>query len=252
MNDTRGTALVTGSTSGIGMAIALRLLKLGRNVVLNYSTNDGRAAEALDRCKSVSPNVLLVKADVSDADAVTGMMRQTISAFGALNILVNNAARVIDRPILEMTESEWDQVVDVNMKGAFLCAQAAAPHMLRQDDGGVILNIGASTGIRARRNGINTCSSKAGLMLITQCLALELAPKVRVNTIIPGLTLTEETGHRFRLNDPDVLRAREESVPLQRIGRPEDIADAALMMLSDEARFITGQRIVVDGGQYMW
>ncbi len=89
-------------------------------------------------------------------------------------------------------------------------------------------------------------------MLMTQCLALELAPKVRVNTIIPGLTLTDETAHRFQLNDPDVLRTREESVPLQRIGRPEDVADAVLMVLSDEARFITGQRIVVDGGQYMW
>jgi NAD(P)-dependent dehydrogenase (short-subunit alcohol dehydrogenase family) len=252
VNDVGRTALVTGSTSGIGMAIATRLLNAGHKVVLNYSTNDQRAAEALDRCSSISPTVLLVKADVSDSDAVTSMMRQTISTFGTLDILVNNAARVIDRPMLEMTEAEWDQVVDVNMKGAFLCAQSAAQLMMRQSDGGVILNIGASTGIRARRNGINTCSSKAGLMLMTQCLALELAPKVRVNTIIPGLTLTEETGHRFRLNDPDVLRAREESIPLQRIGRPDDIADAVLMMLSDEARFITGQRIVVDGGQYMW
>jgi 3-oxoacyl-[acyl-carrier protein] reductase len=154
--------------------------------------------------------------------------------------------------MLEMSEADWDQVVDVNMKGAFLCSQSAARHMLQQDDGGVILNIGASTGIRARKNGVNTCSSKAGLMLMTQCLALELAPKVRVNTIVPGLTLTEETTHRFHLGDPDVLRTREESVPLQRIGRPDDIADAVLMMLSDEARFITGQRVVVDGGQYMW
>jgi NAD(P)-dependent dehydrogenase (short-subunit alcohol dehydrogenase family) len=252
VNDAGRTALVTGSTSGIGMAIAIHLLNAGHKVVLNYSTNDQRAAEALDRCKSISPTILLVKADVSDSDAVASMMRQIIGTFGTLDILINNAARVIDRPMLEMTEAEWDQVVNVNMKGAFLCAQSAAQLMMRQSDGGVILNIGASTGIRARRNGINTCSSKAGLMLMTQCLALELAPKVRVNTIIPGLTLTEETGHRFRLNDPDVLRAREESIPLQRIGRPEDIADAVLMMLSDEARFITGQRIVVDGGQNMW
>jgi NAD(P)-dependent dehydrogenase (short-subunit alcohol dehydrogenase family) len=234
------------------MAIAIALLNAGHNVILNYSSNDQRASEALDHCKSVSSTVVLVKADVSDANAVAGMARQAIGTFGTLDILVNNAARVIDRPVLEMTEAEWDDVIDVNMKGAFLCAQAAAQHMMQQADGGAILNIGASTGIRGRRNGINTCSSKAGLMLMTQCLALELAPKVRVNTIVPGLTLTEETGHRFRLNDPDVLRARAESIPLQRIGRPEDIADAVLMMLSAEARFITGQRIVVDGGQYMW
>ncbi|TMC11823.1 MAG: glucose 1-dehydrogenase [Chloroflexi bacterium] len=246
------TAVVTGSTSGIGLAIADRLLRTGYNVVLNYSSDDLRAAQAFDRCKAMTSTVQLIKADVSDRSAVYSMMRQAVDDFGSLDLLVNNAARVIDQPALEMTESEWDRVIDVNMKGAFLCSQSAAKHMLQQDDGGVILNIGASTGIRARRNGINTCSSKAGLMLMTQCLALELAPKVRVNTIIPGLTLTEETERRFNLGDPDVLRTREEAIPLGRIGRPNDIADAVILMLSDEARFITGQRIVVDGGQYMW
>jgi NAD(P)-dependent dehydrogenase (short-subunit alcohol dehydrogenase family) len=246
------TAVITGSTSGIGLGIAIRLLRAGYNVILNYSADDQRAAKALDQCMAIAPAVRLVKADVTDHAAVAAMMQRTVDYFHSLDVLVNNAARVIDRPVLEMSESDWDQVVNVNMKGAFLCSQSAARHMLKQDDGGVILNIGASTGIRARKNGVNTCSSKAGLMLMTQCLALELAPKVRVNTIIPGLTLTDETAHRFHLGEAEVLRTREESVPLQRIGRPEDIADAVLMMLSDEARFITGQRIVVDGGQYMW
>jgi len=123
--------------------------------------------------------------------------------------------------------------------------------MLRQD-GGVILNIGASTGIRGRRNGANTCASKAGLMILTQCLALELGPRVRVNTIIPGLTLTEETRHRFGLGDPSARRAREEQIPLQRIGTPEDVANAIAIMLSNDPDFINGQKIVVDGGQHMW
>jgi NAD(P)-dependent dehydrogenase (short-subunit alcohol dehydrogenase family) len=246
------TAVITGSTSGIGLGIATRLLGAGYNIVLNYSADDQRAAKALDQCLAIAPAVQLVKADIADGAAVVAMMQRAVDHFRSLDVLVNNAARVIDRPVLEMSEADWDQVVDVNMKGAFLCSQSAARHMLQQEDGGVILNIGASTGIRARKNGINTCSSKAGLMLMTQCLALELAPKVRVNTIIPGLTLTDETADRFHLSDPEVLRAREQSVPLQRIGRPEDIADAVLMMLSDEACFITGQRIVVDGGQYMW
>jgi NAD(P)-dependent dehydrogenase (short-subunit alcohol dehydrogenase family) len=245
------TGIVTGSTSGIGKAIALRLIGAGYHVVLNYSADDGRAAETLALCRQLAPGTRLVKADISNSDAVAALMAEAVTTFGTLDVLVNNAARVIDRPALEMTEEDWDQVVDVNLKGAFLCAQQAARHMLRQDTGGVILNIGASTGLRGRRNGVNTCASKAGVMIMTQCLALELAPKVRVNTIIPGMTLTEETRRRFHLDDPAVLRDREETVPMQRIGQPEDVADAVMLMLSEEARFITGQRIVVDGGQYM-
>ena len=165
---------------------------------------------------------------------------------------MNNAARVIDKPALELTEADWDAVLDVNLKGAFLCSQHAARLMLAQDDGGVILNIGASTGIRGRRNGVNTCASKAGLMIMTQCLALELAPRIRVNTIVPGLVVTTETAARFGLGDPAVRRAREEATPLQRLGQPEDIADAVMLLLSPEAEFITGQKLVVDGGQNMW
>jgi len=193
-----------------------------------------------------------VKADISSGDEVRSLIAQAIDKFGTLNVLVNNAARVADKPALDMTEGEWDAVVDVNLKGAFLCSQHAARQMLKQDDGGVILNIGASTGIRGRRNGVNTCASKAGLMLMTQCLALELAPKIRVNTIVPGLTLTSETERRFGLSDPLIRRAREDAIPMQRVGRPEDVADVVMLMLADESHFITGQKIVVDGGQNMW
>lgn len=193
-----------------------------------------------------------MKADISSGDEVRSLIAQAIDKFGTLNVLVNNAARVADKPALDMTEGEWDAVVDVNLKGAFLCSQHAARQMLKQDDGGVILNIGASTGIRGRRNGVNTCASKAGLMLMTQCLALELAPKIRVNTIVPGLTLTSETERRFGLSDPLIRRAREDAIPMQRVGRPEDVADVVMLMLADESHFITGQKIVVDGGQNMW
>jgi NAD(P)-dependent dehydrogenase (short-subunit alcohol dehydrogenase family) len=193
---------------------------------------------------------VLVKADLSAAAGAAALVRRAIDAFGRLDVLVNNAARVIDKPALEMTEDDWDHVIDVNLKGAFLCSQHAARQMLAQPDGGVILNVGASTGIRGRRNGVNTCASKAGLMIMTQCLALELAPTIRVNTIVPGLIVTEETEQRFGLNDPAVRRAREEAIPMRRLGHPEDVADA-VMLLADESRFITGQK-VVDGGQNMW
>lgn len=252
MPSTQPAAVVTGSSSGIGRAIAVRLLRSGYRVVLNYSTNDELAAATLTLCRQIDPSAVLVKADVSNADAVSALVERAADAFGRLDVLVNNAARVIDGPALEMTEDEWDSVVDVNLKGAFLVAQHAARQMLRQKDGGVILNIGASTGISGRRNGVNTCASKAGLMVMTQCLALELGPKIRVNTIIPGLTVTEETEQRFGLDDPASRRTREEAVPLGRLGLPEDVADAVMLMLASESRYITGQKIVVDGGQNMW
>jgi 3-oxoacyl-[acyl-carrier protein] reductase len=245
-------AVVTGSTSGIGKAIAIRLLESGYRVVLNYSADDERAAAAIAQCQQIDPGAVIVKADISNAEAASGLIQQATDAFGRLDVLVNNAARVIDRPALEMTEHEWDAVVDVNLKGAFLCSQHAARQMLKQDDGGVILNIGASTGIRGRRNGVNTCASKAGLMIMTQCLALELGPRIRVNTIIPGLVVTDETEQRFGLHDPSARRQREQTVPLQRLGQPDDVADAVMLMLTDESRFITGQKVVVDGGQNMW
>lgn len=252
MADELRAAVVTGSTSGIGKAIALRLLSSGYGVVANYSSNEERAAIALADFQRVSLNVQLVKANVGRAEEATTLIESCIEKFGRLDVLINNAATVADNSILDMTETEWDRVLNVDLKGAFLCSQLAARMMLNQDGGGVILNIGAPTGIRARRNGANTCASKAGLALLTQCLALELAPKVRANTIVPGLTITDETAARFKLADPRVRQEREAAIPLQRLGRPEDIADAIMLMLTDESRFITGQRIIVDGGQNMW
>jgi NAD(P)-dependent dehydrogenase (short-subunit alcohol dehydrogenase family) len=245
-------AVVTGSSSGIGRAIAVRLLQSGTRVVLNYSTNDKRATDTLSFCREIDPSVVLVRADVSQAREAGRLIQRAVDEFGSLDLLVNNAARVIDGPALEMTEEEWDTVIDVNLKGAFLCSQFAARQMLEQDQGGVILNIGASTGLRGRRNGVNTCAAKAGLMVMSQCLALELAPKVRVNTIVPGLTLTDETERRFNLDEPVTRQRREEQIPLGRVGTPDDIAGAVMLMISADAGFVTGQKLVVDGGQNMW
>jgi 3-oxoacyl-[acyl-carrier protein] reductase len=252
MKNAQRAAVVTGSTAGIGKAIAQRMLRAGYKVALNYSRDDDRATKALSRCQEISPDVALIKADIGKPHGARTLIGRVIDEFGSLDVLVNNAARVADGPLLELTCDEWDRVLDVNLRGAFLCSQLAARQMLRQDDGGVILNIGASTGIRARRNGVNTCASKAGLMIMTQSLALELAPKIRANTIIPALTLTDETALRYDLDNPSVRGDRERAVPLQRLGRPEDVADAVMLMLADESRFITGQKIVADGGQNMW
>jgi NAD(P)-dependent dehydrogenase (short-subunit alcohol dehydrogenase family) len=146
MTNALGVAVVTGSTSGIGRAIALRLLSSGYGVVANYSSNDERAADALDDFKRGSSEVLLVKADVASADEAGRLIETCIQKFGRLDVLINNAAVVADNSILEMTEGEWDRVLNVNLKGAFLCSQLAARQMLTQDGGGTILNIGARPG----------------------------------------------------------------------------------------------------------
>lgn len=246
------SAVVTGSTSGIGKAIAMRLLASGYAVVLNYSNDHQRAAQALAQCQAVSPNVTLVQADISDPASAGRLVERAVSESGRLDVLVNNAAQALDKPAIDMTENDWDRVFNVNLKGAFMCSQYAARQMLQQDQGGTILNIGASTGIRGRRNGVNTCASKAGLMMMTQCLALELGPKIRVNTIVPGLVVTDEAQQRFNLSDPRVRQARIDAVPMNRLGTPDDVANAVMILLSEEAGFISGQKLFVDGGQNMW
>jgi len=244
-------AVITGSTSGIGKAIAKRLLHSGYGVVLNYARNRERAEEALAECQLISPAVRLVQADIANATDAARLIATATEQFGRLDLLINNAAMVADKPALDLTEQDWDTVLGVNLKGAFLCAQYAARTMLQQQ-GGSIINIGASTGIRGRRNGVNTCASKAGLMMLTQCLALELAPKIRVNTIVPGLVLTEETERRFNLTDPQTRQTRIDAIPMSRLGNPTDVADAVMLLVSPDAGFITGQKIIVDGGQNMW
>jgi NAD(P)-dependent dehydrogenase (short-subunit alcohol dehydrogenase family) len=248
----RKTAVITGSTKGIGRAIAYRLLREHYNIVLNYASDDKQAQETFHIFQQESPSVILVKADISHKLSVEHLMQECLRTFQSIDVLINNAASVRDKPLQAMTEDDWDQVVNTNMKGTFLCSQVASHYMLEQNSGGAIINIGASTGIRGRKNGINTCASKAGIMVMTHCLALELGPKIRVNTVIPGLTRTEETTQRFHLDDPAVLRSRTDTIPLQRIGTPEDIADAVMLLLSEQAQFITGQKLVIDGGQYMW
>jgi 3-oxoacyl-[acyl-carrier protein] reductase len=252
MDSESPTAVVTGGTSGIGKAIATRLSHDGYRVVINYARDDQRAESALKDLRRAGGDGLLVKADIGRSGQAARLIDETIKAFGRIDVVINNAAYVADAPALDMTEAQWDRVMDVNLKGAFLVSQASARHMLSQDSGGIILNIGSSTGIRGRRNGVNTCASKAGLIIMTQCLALELAPKIRVNTIIPGLVITDETRERFDLHDPDIQRQRETAVPLARLGTPDDVADAVALAISSDARFMTGQKIIVDGGQNMW
>jgi NAD(P)-dependent dehydrogenase (short-subunit alcohol dehydrogenase family) len=246
------TVVITGSGKGIGRALALKLASLSYNLVLNYLADEASACDVLRCCERLTPHVRLVRADVARRAEAELLIDTAYEAFGSVDILVNNAGINIDKPMHELTDEDWERVVDTNMKGVFLCAQRASSYMLQQPQGGVILNMGATTAIRGRMNGLNYCASKAGVLTMTKCMALELAPHVRVNCLIPGFTATREVEHRYRLSDPEVLRGVKQKIPLQRIATPEEIAEVAAFLISEPARHITGQKIIVDGGEFMF
>lgn len=246
------TALITGAVKGIGRAIADMFARRGYRVVLNYLGDTAAAGECLKEIQGFGGEALLHRCDVSDKEAVRRMIHETVRQFGSLDVVVNNAGTNIDKSLLDMSEQDWDRVVDTNMKGVFLVCQQAAPIMLEQEQGGVIINVGATTGIQGRANGLNYCASKAGVLVMTKCLARELGPKIRVNTLIPGFTWTEESQRRFdlplRLNE----ELSERKIPINRLAQPEEVAEAAWFLASDQAKYINGQKLIVDGGEFMF
>jgi acetoacetyl-CoA reductase/3-oxoacyl-[acyl-carrier protein] reductase len=241
-------AVVSGATRGIGRALSRRLIKLDHRVVGLYRTDD---AAATDAAADLGAGFTSMRCDVADADAVDVAAAAIRARFGAPRVLVNNAGVNADRPFLEMSVDDWRRVVDTNLTGAFLLSRAIVPLMRAADDP-VVVNIGATTGIRPRRNGVNYCASKAGLLQLTKCMALELAPQIRVNCLIPGMTLTDELVTRFRLDDPEALARVLAEIPLNRIGDTDDIADALEFLVGTRSAYLTGQKLVVDGGQFMW
>jgi acetoacetyl-CoA reductase/3-oxoacyl-[acyl-carrier protein] reductase len=244
---TEPLAVVSGGTRGIGLAMSRRLIKLGYRTVAIYRTDVAAANAAV---AELGPMLRAVPADVGDPDDVAGVGQRVLAEHGPPRVLVNNAGRNIDRPFLEMNVADWRGVIDTNLSGAFYLTKAFAPAMLAEP-GAVIVNIGATTGIRVRRDGANYCASKAGLLQLTKCLALELAPRIRVNCLIPGMTETEELTTRFRLDDPAALAAVLAEIPQGRIGTTDDIADGLEFLIGPASAYLTGQRLVVDGGQFM-
>ncbi|WP_405437920.1 SDR family NAD(P)-dependent oxidoreductase [Streptomyces anulatus] len=243
------TAVVTGGTKGIGLAFSRRLARLGYRVVAVYRSDKASAdeltAELPDRAEAV-------RADVSDPQEVAAFAERVLAAYGAPHVLVNNAGRNIDGPFLTMGDDDWRQVLDTNLTGPFLLTRAFAPGMLELPGGASVVTVGATTAIRPRLNGVNYCASKAGLLHLTKCLALELAPHVRVNCLIPGMIDTEEMRVRYRIADPTARADLLAEIPQRRIGSPEEMADALEFLVGGGARYITGQKLIVDGGQFMW
>ncbi|MFH0804236.1 MAG: SDR family NAD(P)-dependent oxidoreductase [Candidatus Zambryskibacteria bacterium] len=237
------TAVVTGAAKGIGYGIALAFAKEGANVVMadldkTANENSAREIEELTKSKCVG-----VECDVSKKEDVDALIKTATEKFGALDILVNNAGIFPFKPFLELTESDWDKVLDINLKSVFFCSQAAAKIM---KEGSKIVTISSIASLIGFENLTHYCASKGGINGLTRALALELAPKkINVNAIAPGLINTP--GVSAGMND-EAIKQMTTIIPWGRAGLPEDIASAVVFLASSQSDYITGQVIVVDGG----
>lgn len=242
-------AVVSGGTRGIGLAFSRRLVKLGFQVNALYRSDEDGAHKAV---RELGPSLNTMRVDLSDGTSVVEAAEAVLTEYGPPAVLVNNAGINVDRPFLKMSHDDWRRVIDTNLSGVFYLTRALAPAMVASGTDATIVNVGATTGIRPRRNGANYCASKAGLLHLTKCLALELAPRIRVNCLIPGNTETDELVERFNLNDPDARRGMLDEIPQRRIATPEEIANALEFLVGPNSAYMTGQKLVVDGGQFMW
>lgn len=233
--------LITGGARGIGAAIAARFLEEGSRVVVLDLDKD-----ALLRIQNQMPALAgTICADVSDAKAVLKAFNELDGTFKGLDILINNAGISQRKSFLEITPEEWNKVLDVNLNGVFYVAQQAAKRMLKQGSG-VILNMGSTNALMGYPHYASYNSSKAGVVELTRSMALELAPKIRVNAVCPGYILTPMQEAEYT---PDMLRACESKVPLGRLGKPEDVAALFAFLASEDADYVTGQCFVIDGGE---
>lgn len=242
------TAIVTGATRGIGRAIALEIARRGASVAFNYA----KSAEAADTLKAEieasGVRALSMQCDVASTEAAAEMVKQTKNDFGRIDYLVNNAGITRDTLILRMKEDDWDAVIDTNLKGAWNFSKAALRVMLRQDTGGSILNITSISGVVGMAGQSNYSASKAGMIGLTKALAKEVASRrVTVNALALGMVSTDMAGALNEEYQAKIL----EQIPLGRFAEAEEVARIACFLLSDDARYITGQVIQADGGLAM-
>ncbi len=240
-------AVVTGGSRGIGRAIALELAARGAAVVVNYNKSPEAAEEVVKRIQSAGGKAAAFQADVSDFKQAEALVKFAIDTFGRLDILVNNAGITRDQLIMMMPESDWDAVINTNLKSTFNCSKAAVKHMMRKRTGRII-NIASVAGQMGNPGQTNYSASKGGQIAFTKALAREVAARnITVNAIAPGFVDTEILDAMA----PEMLEAALKLVPLARKGRPEEIAYAAAFFASDESAYITGQVLGVDGGMAM-
>jgi len=250
MTDLAGkSALVTGAQQGIGAAIAIALAREGADVAINYLDGLARAEVVADEIRATGRRVALIPGDVSSGDIPTKLVNATVAAFGRIDILVNNAGVFPRVAFLEMSEADWDFVHSINLKASCFCAQAAARAMVATKTHGAIVSLASSAMFGASPRGVHYAASKGGIVSLTRAMATELAPhRIRVNAIAPGLTDTAQP--RYGATEDELL-ARAATMPLGRMGRPEDIANVAVFLASEKSAFMTGQVVHANGGIFM-
>lgn len=243
-------ALVTGASSGIGRATAEALARRGASVAINYHRNEAGAEEARAAIAAGGGKAVTIQADVSRSNGARALVAQTEKELGAVHILVNNAGSLVERlKILELTEARWDEVLDLNLKSAFLCSQAVAKSMMERKRG-TIINVSSVAG----RNGgalgsIHYSTAKGGLITFTKGLAKELAPHgVRVNAVSPGVI---QTHFHEQFSTPEAMQAYAKAIPLGRVGTPQEVAGVICFLASDAASFLVGETVEINGGMLM-
>ena len=240
-------ALVTGSSKGIGRAIAIRFGREGANVVVNYNSDPKGADEAVEEIRSFGGKATAVKADLGNVGSVQALLAASIEALGSLDVLVNNAGIESHAPFWDVTEADYDRVLAVNLKGVFFATQAMVNHLRATGRTGRIINISSVHEEIPFPNFAAYCASKGGLKMLTRDLAVELGPLgITINSIAPGAIETPINSKL--LNDPTKLRSLIAQIPLERLGKPEDVAGLAAFLASDDAAYATGSTYFVDGG----
>lgn len=241
VHSTAPVAIVTGGGRRLGRRIALALAAAGYDIVVDFLRSVDGARRTADDIRRMGRNAIPVKADISRKRDVDRLVATSMKAFGRIDLLVNNSGLFVDGSLLNTSVNMWDAVMDVNLKGMFLCSQAVAPVMLKQR-GGHIINIVSLGGIQAWSKHLAYSVSKAGAIMLTKCMAKSLAPAVRVNAIAPGTIIVNGE------EDPAIRHVARKTIPLRRYGKPSDIADVVLF-LAQHSSYLTGQLIVIDGGR---
>lgn len=240
-------ALVTGGSRGIGKAIVLELAQAGCDLAINYAGNEQAAKAVAEEVEALGRKALVIQANVADSAAVENMIKQVIEQFGRLDILVNNAGITRDNLLMRMKEEEWDDVINTNLKGVFNCIKAVTRQMMKQRSGRII-NISSVVGALGNPGQTNYAAAKAGVVGLTKAAARELASRgITVNAIAPGFITTDMTA---ALDDKTIEQLTSQ-IPLARLGAPEDIAKAVRFLASEDASYMTGQTLHIDGGMYM-
>ncbi len=237
--------IVTGSGSGLGQGIARRFAEAGARVVVHFKASAAGAQQVVYEIQQRGGKAIALQADLVQPDEVTGLFSETVSVFGRVDVLINNAGIYPLHSILEMTPAQWDEVVDANLRSAFLCTQAFAKQIVRQQSGGAIVNITSIEAENPAPSHSHYDAAKGGVLMLTRASAFELAPhNIRVNAVAPGLIWRQGIEQSW----PDGVERWQRNAPLKRLGMPEDVADACLFFASPAARWITGASLTVDGG----